>query len=550
MSATFTTEFRHEFEIERARLLRKRFLWYSGVVSGFSVLTVLGVGVATLARNEQADALASFLGFFISAGLTLLYIWAFIHAYRRVMDREGTLRLVYWLIVINGVVSLVTTPILVTMQVNHQAEIVSARAAEKQTAPPTDDTAASEGDETPHTADPDRDDSVRVRSGGLNLQLDEKGRWLSDPRKREEMVARAVVLNNAFVSIFFSHFLACLFLPWTPRESMRPITPLLVLNAVIALWYIRLFTLGVILSCLLSPLVAAPGLLICWWRHSRHRERFNIRMLKGRYGELKQELASARQIHESLFPRPISTGPVRFEYRYEPMRQIGGDYLFARSRGGHDGRLPILDMAIVDVTGHGIGAALTVNRLYGEIERQLGENPDAGPGDILTGLNDYLHHTLATHSVYATAVCLRFDPNDGTLRWASAGHPPAFLRTVDGRIERLDSTTLVLGACRGDDFDPHEQETRFLPGDMLVIYTDGALEARNDQGRMLGLRGLEALIAGVRPDEEGGYASAVLRGVDEHRFGPPQDDTLIVEVWRPIEVASASGYSRMSRSAQ
>src|SRR5690606_31991441 len=152
----------------------------------------------------------------------------------------------------------------------------------------------------------------------------------------------------------------------------------------------------------------------------------------------------------------------------------------------------------------GIGAALTVNRLHGEIERQLGERADAQPGDLLTGLNDYLHHTLASHSVYATALFLRIDPNTGRLSWASAGHPPAFLRTLEGRIERLDSTTLVLGACRGSDFVPNEQSCRFLPGDMLIAYTDGAIEARNSAGRMLSVDGLQRAIASARPDPEGG----------------------------------------------
>ncbi|MBL8744990.1 MAG: serine/threonine-protein phosphatase, partial [Phycisphaerae bacterium] len=352
----------------------------------------------------------------------------------------------------------------------------------------------------------------------------------SDIAQRAHEIAN---LSTIF-GIMVVHFIASLFIPWTPKEAVRPLVPLLILYTLRSLIFSGAPIWLRLIFIALSPLIAVPGVAVAAWRTSRFRERFNIQMLKGRYGEIKQELASARQIHESLFPSPITTGPVRFEYRYEPMRQIGGDYLFVKQAEINGKAQPILHMAIVDVTGHGIGAALTVNRLYGEIARRFGENSNATPGEILTGLNDYLHHSLATHSVYATAVCLRFDPNTDALAWASAGHPPAFLRTVDGKIERLDSTTLVLGACRGDDFHHNEQATRFHKGDTLLLYTDGAIETRNAQGRMLGLRGFEGLITSVHPDEAGGYASSLLRGVDEHRFGPPQDDTLIVEVWRPL----------------
>ncbi len=536
-SATFTTEFRHEYEAERERWLRKRFLSYCGVVIALSTTVLFIQFLAIMLGSTGGRGLAAWLPLALGAALTLLYVGAYIHGYRHLLTRTQALAVVFWLIVINGSVSLISSPFVVRAQIDQTIQDtieardrqIEADRRSRQTNPLADP--------APQTKTPN-DIKVRTGTGPIRIDLDgnDAEELLNDPKKRETMIAQAVILNNGLVAIFFSHLFACLFLPWTPRESIRPIIPLLILSALLNLYYIRLFPVGAAIAIFTSPLVAVPGMGICVWRNSRFRERFNIRMLKGRYGEIKQELASARQIHESLFPQPITTGPVRFEYRYEPMRQIGGDYLFVKQAQLEGKPLPIMHMAIVDVTGHGIGAALTVNRLYGEIARRFGENSNASPGEILTGLNDYLHHSLATHSVYATAVCLRFDPNTGSLAWASAGHPPAFLRTVDGKIDRLDSTTLVLGACRGDDFHHNEQATRFHPGDMLLLYTDGAIETRNAQGRMLGLRGLESLIASVHPDETGGYASAVLRGVDEHRFGPAQDDTLIVEVWRPLKI--------------
>ena len=134
---------------------------------------------------------------------------------------------------------------------------------------------------------------------------------------------------------------------------------------------------------------------------------------------------------------------------------------------------------------------------------------------------------------------VRIDPNTGRLAWSSAGHPPAFLRTIDGRIDRLESTTLVLGACRGDDFPHNEQTCKFLPGDVLLAYTDGAIEARNSAGRMMTVDGLQRALVSSTPDAEGGWAATALRAVDEHRFGPAQDDTLMVEIYRPVKLRPA-----------
>ncbi|HBS29663.1 MAG TPA: hypothetical protein DEB06_09495 [Phycisphaerales bacterium] len=519
MTSSVTTDFREEYEAERGRLLRRRFLWYAGVVIGLSVsLLIVQIGVFAFVPAVREYSRQFWLQFVFAALSTAVYVTAFFWVRRHTLDRGQTLGLVTRLIVISGALSIIATPAIFEMsrdEVRRQLESDRARNREE--------TRVGRGativiENAPAPADP----------SGAPEPVTEV-----DVNKR---IARQVVLGNALGSIFFTHFFACLFLPWTARESFKPILPLLVLNGLVTLFYIRLVPIGGTISIVLSPLVALPGMAICWWRHSRFRDQFHFQMLKGRYGEMKQDLGFARQIHESMFPQPLRDGPVRFEFRYEPMRQIGGDYLFARRIPQPEGRLPILNLAIVDVTGHGIGAALTVNRLHGEIERRFGADQDSTPSSLLTGLNDYLHHSLATHSVYATALFVRIDPNDHTLRWASAGHPPAFVRTLDGRVDRLDSTTLVLGACKGDDFDPCEQQTRFMPGDVLIAYTDGATEARNQQGRMLGVDGLLRIVASARPDEDGGWASSVLRAVDAHRFGPLQDDTLLVEVYRPVTI--------------
>jgi serine phosphatase RsbU (regulator of sigma subunit) len=346
--------------------------------------------------------------------------------------------------------------------------------------------------------------------------------------------------------VLITHLLACSFLPWTPVQAIRPLIPLLVLQG-IKVFLIRrgedqaLQVSWALIVLAFSGLAGAPGVLICYLRQSRRLEEYKLNFLQRRYGEVRRELVDARRIHEALFPKPITEGPVRFRYLYEPMRQIGGDYLFAcrsPSTDEHGGRLNIV---LLDVTGHGIAAALTVNRLYGELQRVYAEDPDASPGEILALLNRYVHLTLATHSVFATALCVSVDPSKGVLRCASGGHPPAFIRASDGTLHELPSTAFVLGACADAEFEHGEVSARFGPGDCLIAYTDGAIEARGHDGRMLGIKGLQRLFASERVDASIGWPETVLRAVERYRDGPPADDTLVIEVVRPVGAGAGAG---------
>jgi hypothetical protein len=480
-SSVFTSEFRREYEAEREKWLRRRFLWYTGVIGALNVVGLAtGLVTSLWLSGQDGGALAPrgiWVNWLSDGLLAAIFFLALRHALRRPLRRDAILSMAFWLIVISG--------------------------------------------------------GIRLALGAVALE-----RSLAST-DAASMSGVAVGFGSA-VALLGSHLFACLFLPWTPRESFRPLIPLLVLNALVSIWYSQsaFLTLAVIVA---SPLIGGPGALVCWWRYSRFHDRFNVNMLRRRYSELKRDLVNARQIHESMFSGPITSGDVRLAYKYEPMRQIGGDYLYscttATPAGGR-----ALNFVLIDVTGHGVPAALTVNRLHGELERIFAEDPQSSPGDVLRLLNRYVHLTLATHSVYATAFCARIIPQENILEYASAGHPPAFLRAVDGTIERLDSTTFVLGVAAGEDFVPGLQTLRFGRGDVLIAYTDGALEVQDRNGRNLGIAGLQKMIACERAPE-GGWSQRVLDLVDRHRYGGSADDTLVVEVWRPLATGAANSTS-------
>ena len=342
--------------------------------------------------------------------------------------------------------------------------------------------------------------------------------------------------TGVLFAVFFWHITACLFLPWTPRDSLRPILPLLVVWAV----YTLFFKSGVdpvmrILSVIFSPGILLPGLFISGWRLQLHSRRFRSTMLGRQFRTLRQEFTKARSIHESLFPAEYDDGCVQFQYTYEPMRELGGDFLYVNV-----GARGFVHLTLLDVTGHGLAAALTVNRIHGELERIQAESPQIGPGEVITLLNRYMHLTMVRHNIYATAIALTLDPYVGELRWASAGHPPGFLRGANGVVRELIATNVVLGALGDDEFDADEQSTDLSPGDVIVVYTDGTFEARNRRGRQLGLARLRELMHSKPPPAN--WPDFLRASVDKHKAGRTEDDVLVASL-------AFSGYRTETRQA-
>jgi hypothetical protein len=367
--------------------------------------------------------------------------------------------------------------------------------------------------------------------------------------------AMSVQGSLGIVSFFITHLVACLFLPWTARQALRPMLVVLGVHAAARLLWMDPVWRGpsgaTLALVAFSPLLAVPGTLWCWVRHSQRMREFRFRFVSTKYSEMRRELVDARRIHESLFPKPIEDGPVRFTFEYEPMRQLGGDFLYARRcSGDHAGPF---DIVLLDVTGHGIPAALTVNRLHGELERIYAENPGAEPGGVLRLLNRYVHLTLSSHSIYVTGMCIRVDCEDGTLEYASGGHPPAFLRAVDGTVEELASTAFVLGACPDEAFDAGARRMDFGPGDTLLAYTDGAIEARDGSGKMFRIEGIRRMVASADARRATDWPRVFKNEVVRFRGGPPEDDTLLLVVHRAVGAARdrtrATGLARAGRSA-
>ncbi|QQS08823.1 MAG: serine/threonine-protein phosphatase [Phycisphaerales bacterium] len=561
-----TREFGIELEAERQSLLRRRFLWYAATAAGLQVLFLI-VWIWSQRWSEFGERPVATAVSLLASSITLgAFAWAFWYYHRHpphLPPRLPVLTAVSGLIILTGVFTIVRgdLPRVIAEDIagmvlpgapRELAGTIQAHGTGSEPSASTSSSSEASPVETPNV-------------GATTISARER----AAAARRERREIAAIRASIDLLPLMVSHVLACCFLPWTPRECVRPLIPLLSFNAAMVVGYVgvlallhqieaiyALFGVGMLAF---TPLIAAPGAGICWYRDTRFRDETTGRLLRGRYSQIKADLNQARRIHEALFPRPFRDEHFGLTYRYEPMRHIGGDYLFvARERDlvtNDEHRFGRLSLALIDVTGHGIPAALTVNRLYGELQRLFGEDPDASPADILRSLNRYVSLTLANHAVFMTAACFRMDPNTDALEFASAGHPPSHVVGPDGSIHELAATTHLLGATgHTGAFDPAMITVPFAPGDTLIACTDGAIEARPrnvPRGKMLGLARYRALIAEVNPLSNSGYAKEILRRVDEFRGGPPEDDTLIVEVTRVLtDALTKSAEQRLTEKRQ
>jgi serine phosphatase RsbU (regulator of sigma subunit) len=339
------------------------------------------------------------------------------------------------------------------------------------------------------------------------------------------------------------HLVACLLLPWRVKDCFWPFAPLLLLwIAIVPAMQSEWDGFQKLVTIIVSPAVLVPGALIAAWRFKRSEEDFDREMLGQQVQSIGGEMSRARIIHDAMFPKSADTGNVIFEYEYVPMYEIGGDYVHLH-HCRDSGRVY---MTLLDVAGHGLAAALTVNRLFGELERIRAENPDAEPADVMELLNRYINLTMAPYNLYATGTCILIDPNTGELKWVTAGHPPGIVRRVAGEIATLPGTTMLLGAQSYAEFMPNQQTMKLSPGDVVIVYTDGAFEARDKFGKRFGIERLRET-AGFNPPPRS-WPRFLATAVQKHADDAAEDDLLIASLrfcsYRITELPTSAIISR------
>jgi serine phosphatase RsbU (regulator of sigma subunit) len=234
-----------------------------------------------------------------------------------------------------------------------------------------------------------------------------------------------------------------------------------------------------------------------------------------------QELEIAKQVQMRLFPQrqPAIIG-LDYAGLCVQARSVGGDYYDFLDLGrGH------VAFVLADIAGKGIAAALLMANFQANMRSQIVSAIDE-PDRFLASVNRLLFENTAISS-YATLFFAAYDNTTCRVRYANCGHLPGLILRADGSIERLDSTSTVIGLF--EEWSCSIQESCLGLGDTLALYTDGVTESPNSSGEEFGD---ERLLDSLRRHNSTGacaMAQAIVQDVADFSTGDQFDDiTLII----------------------
>src|SRR5713101_849293 len=198
---------------------------------------------------------------------------------------------------------------------------------------------------------------------------------------------------------------------------------------------------------------------------------------------MKRDLEIAREIQAWLVPSaPPEIPGAEIAFASRPQNSVAGDYydaFFATAAAAEGGKLMLV---IADVAGKSIPAALLMATLQASLRTIAGE------GAPLTDLVLRLNHYACAHSLdgrrFTTAVFAEYEPATRRLRYVNAGHNAPILRRANGDMENLDIGGVPLGIDFAAAYETSAKDLR--PGDAVIFFTDGVVEAFDESSEEFG----------------------------------------------------------------
>lgn len=242
-----------------------------------------------------------------------------------------------------------------------------------------------------------------------------------------------------------------------------------------------------------------------------------------------EDLSVARVVQQSLFPSSgIDAGDFDLFGKSVTLADLGGDYF-----DYFDIDQKSLGVVLGDVAGHGVGAAMIM--AMAKSATLNSKDYLNRPVDLVLRLHDLIYRTKTKkQKKIMTFQYLLVDRHDSIVKFCNAGGcNPYLVNGPAGKVEEIILPAAALGAFKKGKFS--EKQINFVPGDVLVLYTDGIVEARNSAGEEIGYsRFQEILLRNWNANSEKFYRAVV----DEYLVWlgnePPQDDLTMIFLSRPV----------------
>jgi serine phosphatase RsbU (regulator of sigma subunit) len=234
----------------------------------------------------------------------------------------------------------------------------------------------------------------------------------------------------------------------------------------------------------------------------------------------QQDLKRAAEIQRNMLPsRDLRSGDLHIWGVCALAETVGGDYFDYVALP--DGRVCCI---IADGRGHGIDAALLVALIRSALHTQIRTDPS--PEKVMRALEQVV--TDAAKGSHAFVTCCYALFEDDRLHYANAGHPYPLLCRNDEIVE-LEATNMPLGWSYLDPRPYGTKTIEWLPGDGLLMYSDGVVETESPMGELFGFERLFNLVVTCSQDPPYRLGQGILEALDEFRGGrPPDDDITLV----------------------
>jgi serine phosphatase RsbU (regulator of sigma subunit) len=250
----------------------------------------------------------------------------------------------------------------------------------------------------------------------------------------------------------------------------------------------------------------------------------------GVHKAFRNDLEGAKDIQQAFFPpQSFSIPCLSCETFYQPARGIGGDYYdFLSLSGGRWG------IAIGDVSGKGIGAALLMASLQASLRAQA-LHPHLDLTALMGDVNRLVYQSSPT-AFFASLFYAEYQPSTRKLQYVNAGHnPPIIVRPGKESCElfHLRAQAVPIGMFADSQFSA--TQFQLAKDDLLVAYTDGITEAANTSGELWGLERLERLLRSCSRIAPSEIVERILAEVSDFAKGEPQRDDVTLVVMKVQE---------------